>query len=244
MAILPVLDLLKGKIVRGIGGRRDEYRPVVSKLLDSADPVAVAKALHAHFGFEDFYLADLDAIIHSEPAFDVYTNIHKAGFRLWIDAGIRSAGETSAMLLREHSNSVVVGLESLDGPTALEALVQRAGPERIVFSLDLKAGQPLGQVKAWPSAASWSIAEHAIVALGIRRMIVLDLARVGVGEGLGTEELCCRLKKTYPQLQLTAGGGVNGIDDVKRLQGIGVDHVLVASALHDGRISPDDVRRL
>ena len=112
------------------------------------------------------------------------------------------------------------------------------------ISLDLKAGLPLGRVELWPSAEPWAIAAHAIEALGLRRLIVLDLANVGVGAGVGTEGLCTRLKRAYPEVQLTAGGGVRGIDDVKRLRALGVDRVLVASALHDGRITPDDLSRL
>jgi phosphoribosylformimino-5-aminoimidazole carboxamide ribotide isomerase len=51
------------------------------------------------------------------------------------------------------------------------------------------------------------------------------------------------LKQTYPNLQLTAGGGVRGMEDVRRLHALGVDRVLVASALHDGRITPEEVKR-
>jgi phosphoribosylformimino-5-aminoimidazole carboxamide ribotide isomerase len=66
--------------------------------------------------------------------------------------------------------------------------------------------------------------------------VVLDLARVGVGTGVGTEELCARLHRHDPALQLTAGGGVRGPDDIQALYASGVQYVLVASALHDGRI--------
>jgi phosphoribosylformimino-5-aminoimidazole carboxamide ribotide isomerase len=66
---------------------------------------------------------------------------------------------------------------------------------------------------------------------------VLDLARVGVGEGVGTEKLCARLKQSYPDVEITAGGGVRTLDDVHLLDTIGVDYVLVSSALHDGRIT-------
>ena len=41
-----------------------------------------------------------------------------------------------------------------------------------------------------------------------------------------------------------SASGVRHIDDVKRLLDIGVDYVLVASALHDGRITPEDVKQL
>ena len=41
MRIIPVLDVLGGCVVRGVGGRRDEYRPIVSKLCNSREPPAV-----------------------------------------------------------------------------------------------------------------------------------------------------------------------------------------------------------
>lgn len=238
MPILPVLDLMNGQIVRGIAGRREEYRPIVSKLVDSAEPLAVARAFREHFGFTELYLADLDAIQHLQPANEVYASLADHGFRLWIDAGIRShADSTLRAILGLHETSAVLGLESLDGPGELRQIVEHADAERIVFSLDLKSGKSLGRTKTWASDDPWDIAQQAI-AHGVKRMIVLDLSRVGVGDGVGTEELCVRLKKVHPKLQLTAGGGVRSIDDVNHLISIGVDFVLVASALHDGRIAP------
>jgi len=242
MAILPVLDLMNGQIVRGIAGRRDEYRPVISKLVDSAAPLAVAQALRAHFGFSEFYLADLDAIQQGRLAVRVYRQLREAGMRLWIDAGLRTAEDAAIdELMANDAAGVIIGLESVAGPETLRDIAERVGLDRAVFSLDLKAGQPLGNVGKWPAADSWSIAAHAITTLAIRRLIVLDLARVGVGAGVGTEDLCARLKHAFPHLELTAGGGVRGIDDVRRLTACGVDRVLVASALHDGRIKPHDV---
>jgi phosphoribosylformimino-5-aminoimidazole carboxamide ribotide isomerase len=241
MAILPVLDLMQGLVVRGIAGRREEYRPIISKLVDSAEPLAVARAFREHFGFSEFYLADLDAIQHGLPQVATYRRLCEADFRLWIDAGIRTSGAGVLAALIESGASVVVGLESVGGPTELQRIVECVGAGRVVFSLDLKAGQPLGRTDLWPGPDAWSIAEHAITALGVRRLIVLDLTRVGVGAGVGTDELCGRLKQTFPDVEITAGGGVREMADVNRLTSIGVDRVLVASALHDGRITPADI---
>jgi len=244
MIILPVLDLMKGQVVRGVAGLRAEYRPVISTLLDSAEPTEVAQVLRERFGFDEFYLADLNAIQGGSPALDVYTKLQMRGLRLWIDAGIGAAtDETFTKLIELCVAGIVIGLESVAGPEELRPILQRASADRVVFSLDLKAGKSLGRTQAWGTDDPWPIARRAI-GLGVNRLIVLDLARVGVGGGVGTEELCARLKQTYPEVQLIAGGGVRGIADVKRLTSIGVDRVLVASALHDGRITPDDVKQL
>ena len=243
--ILPVLDLMQSQIVRGIAGRRDEYRPIVSKLIDTAAPIAVARAFRTHFGFEEFYLADLDAIQNGQPAFEVYDRLQREGFRLWIDAGIRTGRDDAlAALLETDAAGIIVGLESVAGPVELREIVQLAGVRRSVFSLDLNAGRPLGRANLWHTDDPWTIAEHALEALGVRRLIVLDISRVGVGDGVGTEEFCLRLKRRYPKVEITAGGGVRGVDDVCRLHAIGVDYVLIASALHDGRITSDDLKRL
>ena len=41
MQIIPVLDLKGGLVVRGIAGRRELYKPVVSALCSTADPAGV-----------------------------------------------------------------------------------------------------------------------------------------------------------------------------------------------------------
>ena len=75
MRVIPVLDIKDGLVVRGIGGRRDEYRPIASKLTASCQPVDVARAFRDLLGLEEIYLADLDAIAGARPAWDIYREI-------------------------------------------------------------------------------------------------------------------------------------------------------------------------
>jgi phosphoribosylformimino-5-aminoimidazole carboxamide ribotide isomerase len=145
------------------------------------------------------------------------------------------------MLIIANVMRIVIGLETIDDPDDMTHIVHRLGANRAVFSLDLKAGRPLGRLAHWQTDDPFEIAQRAIDGMGVRRLIVLDLARVGVGSGAGTEELCGRIKEVYPHVHLVAGGGVRGINDVKRLNRLGVEHVLVSSALHDGRITPKDL---
>jgi phosphoribosylformimino-5-aminoimidazole carboxamide ribotide isomerase len=109
---------------------------------------------------------------------------------------------------------------------------------RVVFSLDLKSGAPLAN-EGWGGGDAWSTAVQA-AGLGVRRMLVLDLARVGSGGGPGTLDLCARLAAAHPGLEVSAGGGVRGRADLLRLKGCGVRAVLVASALHDGSLRRED----
>jgi phosphoribosylformimino-5-aminoimidazole carboxamide ribotide isomerase len=135
---------------------------------------------------------------------------------------------------------IVLGLETVAGPHVVAEVGSRWGLERVVFSLDLQSGRPLGNLAAWNQPDAKVIAAQAI-ALGVRHLLVLDLARVGTSEGTGTEELCTWLAATYPPVEVIAGGGVRDVSDLRRLQKCGVRAVLVASALHDGRLTPEDL---
>jgi phosphoribosylformimino-5-aminoimidazole carboxamide ribotide isomerase len=241
MRILPVLDLKDGVVVRGLAGRRAAYRPVVSCLTSSCRPLDVARAFRDTFGFEHLYLADLDAIAGAPPLLTTYAELHHHGFRLWVDAGVRQAA-TAAVLAEAGVENIVIGLETVAGPAALAVACERFG-ERIVFSLDLKNGVPLGEIVAWGQAEACAVAGQA-VAHGVRRLIVLDLGRVGTGTGTGTETLCNQLVAAHPGVAILAGGGVHGMADLRRLKARGLAGVLIASALHDSTLRPEDLAAL
>jgi phosphoribosylformimino-5-aminoimidazole carboxamide ribotide isomerase len=235
MRIVPVLDLMQGQVVRGVAGRRQDYRPIRSLLTPSAEPLAVARAFREHYGLTELYVADLDAIAGAPPDVGVYRALQDEGFTLLVDAGLRAAAD-AAPLIDAGVASLIAGLETLAGPEVLSELVERLGAARLIFSLDLKAGRTLAAVPPWPTADPAALARRMLEKSAVRRLLVLDLARVGTGEGTGTESLCRRLKAELSGLELLAGGGVRGPEDLRRLQDAGVDGVLVASALHDGRL--------
>ena len=97
MQLLPVIDVLRGIVVRGVGGRRDEYQPLTSRLCAEPSLTAVAAGFRA-VGLEQIYLADLDAIggapleaAHAGHAYCVY--------EACVDSGIAAAAATPRCLL-------------------------------------------------------------------------------------------------------------------------------------------------
>jgi phosphoribosylformimino-5-aminoimidazole carboxamide ribotide isomerase len=234
MRILPVLDLQNGVVVRGFAGRRREYRPITSQLIRSCRPADVALAFRDHFGLSEVYLADLDAIAGRGPALETYALLGNLDFRLNVDAGLHLAADAKP-LAAAGIEGIVAGLETLSGPDDLSNLCREWDSARILFSLDLKEGRPLGNVAAWNTADPWQIVEQA-VQVGVRKIIVLDLAKVGSGRGTGTEALCARMARQFPTVELIAGGGVRDEGDLARLHSCGVKAALLASALHDGRL--------
>jgi phosphoribosylformimino-5-aminoimidazole carboxamide ribotide isomerase len=235
LKIYPVLDIQGGVVVHGKAGERSSYRPIQSPLCRSADPLVVASAFREQFGFRDFYVADLDAIAGSSPAVAL-EQLKARGFRVLADAGPRSIGDVER-LIDMGVDEIIAPLETLPGPHLLEEMVALCGAGRVVFSLDLKGGRPLTDVPAWCGLDPAALAAMAVKA-GARRVLVLDLGRVGSTSGPGQLELVEGLISRYPSVEVLTGGGVRSPGDLLRLKRLGVGGVLVATALHDGSISP------
>ena len=239
MRVIPVLDVRRGQAVHAVAGRRDHYGPLRSVLHPGTDPITLARAGSDIWALPELYLADLDAILgEAPPNFAMFGAIAGQGLDLWVDAGIRGRGE-AGRLVESGVKRVIVGLETIEGPGELAAIVAEVGSDHVAFSLDLHQGRPLVEtLPAWGTDRPTEIAGRAI-ACGARCLIHLDLARVGTGQGVAFSNFPFR-----EGVEWIIGGGVAGIDDLRRLQEAGFAGVLVGSALHDGRIGRRDLRSL
>lgn len=240
MRIVPVLDIKQGQAVHAIAGDRAHYRPVRGAVHPGSDPVALALAFRDNHGFDELYVADLDAIGGSAPQTALHRALLDLGLTLWLDAGLRDVGSLRPfgpdVLARTN---LVLALETLAGPSALAALAAQAPPaaaRALAFSLDLRDGRPLRpSPNPWPTDDPLAIAEIAIAG-GITRLILLDLARVGTGRGTGTEALLSALRARHPTIEIIVGGGIAGPEDLAELDRLGASAALVGSALHLGRL--------
>jgi phosphoribosylformimino-5-aminoimidazole carboxamide ribotide isomerase len=229
MRIVPVVDLKGGIVVHARRGQRDEYAPLQSPLVDGCEPVAVARALCTVARASTLYVADLDAI-GGAPA-DVGTLSALASVaELWVDAGATSRERADALLVAGASRNVV-GTESLP-PGAVGDI---GGPP-LVLSVDLRDGKlisPRPELAGHGPAAAAPLA----TALGVRELLVIDLARVGSGSGPPLDAVA-ELAAALPGVAIYAGGGVRDDADLHALEIAGAAGALVATALHEGRITP------
>ncbi len=235
MIVIPVLDVRRGRAVRALAGDRHSYRPLRSVLGAGSDPVELARACRETLGLRALYLADLDSLADgSPPALGLYRTLADLGLATWIDSGVRDSGDLEA-LFGAGVGVAVVGLETVRGPDELAAIVEEAGPDRVAFSLDVREGRPLvPTLGAWGTEDPERLADRAI-ASGVRKLIHLDLARVGTGRGAARLDLAPRAG-----VERIVGGGISGPEDLDDLAGRGVAAALVGSAIHSGRVGPGD----
>lgn len=251
MQIIPVLDLSQGLAVHAQAGERSRYAPLKSGLVPNrdGDPLALLRAFHTELGAHECYVADLDAIQGGAVQRQLISQLAEfhTGFAgaLLVDAGTSS---TSGALevLSCGASEVVVGLETLRAFADLAAIVALVGPPRAVFSLDLRLGNPMlhptMQDAVGAVADPLSLAAQAVDA-GVSTLLLLDVGRVGTGCGvdLGLLE---QLRRRFLAARLLAGGGVLTRRDLDRLRDAGCDGVLIASAIHTGRVTAFDLAEL
>ena len=159
---------------------------------------------------------------------------------LFLDAGIFTSERIGAVANFERRTkkgiAAIAACESIVTPSYLPEFIAAQGSQAAVFSLDLRNARPIVACPEWRDASPLEIVAQ-VVGIGFRRLIVLDLVAVGLNGGPITSGLCQQFRAAFPDLEIISGGGVRNEKDIELLCQAGCDRVLVASALHDGRIN-------
>ena len=239
MQIIPVIDIRNGIAVRAVAGERSGYRAIQSRLTKSVEPAEVVRAIKQCFQFAACYVADLDAIERQQINRCSIAEIVSIGVSLIVDAGATSI-EQIEDLFEIGVDKVVLSTESIDDLSMLDTMIDRFGRDSIVFSVDLKHGELLASDPAWQGNSPLNLVRF-VVEQGLRQLIVLDLAAVGTGHGVPTLQFCQDIRRISPDIRIISGGGVDSAACVADAAHAGLDGLLIASALHDGRLTADDL---
>ncbi|MBM4401226.1 MAG: nickel transporter, partial [Crenarchaeota archaeon] len=112
---------------------------------------------------------------------------------------------------------------------------------KVVVSLDLMGDRVLNRLEVAALTQPLALL-RTFQEAGVSQIIVLDLARVGSGEGVNVSFLKDVLRNIT--VNVYVGGGVRDIEDLAELKTLGVFGVLIATALHSGKISLEELGRV
>lgn len=222
--IIPVIDLQNGIVVHAKQGQRKNYQPIKSVLTSNSDIYSVLNGFLKLYDFDTFYIADLNAITvqgdNETLIFKVLNDFPNITF--WIDAGYQTAKVFPKNYLP------VLGSECFTDGNFFELVNFN---KQFVLSLDFSGdGEMLGAKKFFTQTHNWS-----------ENVIVMTLSRVGSLQGVAID-LLKQFKHDYPQKNFIAAGGVQNVLELKQLKEMGINQVLVASALHSGAITATHLR--
>lgn len=218
--LIPVVDLMAGRVVRAVGGDRANYRPLISRLSPDASPLEAVRGFLTLAPFARVYLADLDGIEGGAVQHQVLAEIEAAfpDIEVWVDAGLADEAACRDWQAR-HRARIVLGSESLRDTGLAVRLA-------CVLSLDFRGAEFLGHPALFADSRLWP-----------RDVIAMTLDRVGEGGGPNTGLVAKLIARGGAGRRIHAAGGVRGDADVSALTAMGASGALVASALHDGALT-------
>jgi phosphoribosylformimino-5-aminoimidazole carboxamide ribotide isomerase len=227
MHLFPAIDLIQGQAVRLFKG---DY---TQKTVYSDTPVQVAASFKAA-GAAYIHLVDLEgAKSGGTPNFETIRAIlEQSGLQGEIGGGIRDEA-TVRKYLDAGAMRVILGTAAITQPGFLRDMVKKYG-ERIAVGVDIKDG--FVAIHGWTELSEKSCFQFCgeLEDLGVRTVICTDISKDGVLGGTNTG-LYRELTERY-SMDFVASGGVSSLEDVEKLQEMGLYGAILGKALYTGAL--------
>jgi phosphoribosylformimino-5-aminoimidazole carboxamide ribotide isomerase len=232
MLIIPAIDLKDGKCVRLQQGRMD------SATVFSDDP-GKAAAQWAGKGAKRVHVVDLNGAVAGRPRNEAAVKSIIAALDsdipVQLGGGIRDL-DTIERYLDDGVSYVIIGTAAVKNPGFLHEACD-AFPGHIIVGLDAKDGKV--------ATDGWSkLTGHDVIDLarrfqdyGVEAVIYTDIGRDGMMTGVNIE--ATRKLAQALTVPLIASGGLNDLEDVKRLcelEAEGVTGCIAGRAIYEGTL--------
>ncbi|MFX0022828.1 MAG: HisA/HisF-related TIM barrel protein [Candidatus Hermodarchaeota archaeon] len=187
------------------------------------------------------YIADLDSIIRGIPNFQTLKEILTlAKIEINLDPGIVNLEDINKF--KDFKlKSLILGLETINNFKVISQGLEILNPKKIVISIDMYKGQILTKAKDIKKYTPIDIIKE-LEALGIERIILLDIFRVGQKIG-GIPTLYLEILNNFSG-DIFVGGGIKNLKDILDYKDYNFSGVLIATALYDGTINIEKLRNL
>jgi len=227
MFIFPAIDLYEGKAVRLYKGDYNEMTVYSERPWEIAEDFYNQGARHIH-------LVDLEgARDGTTPNIEIVKKIiATADLFVEIGGGIRSM-DTVKAYVDAGVDRVILGTAAVKDEEFLKAAIAAYG-DKIAVGIDLKDGYVA--IKGWTETVPYTGFEFCekMESLGVKTVICTDISKDGAMQGTN-HELYCEMSRRF-NLNITASGGVSSIDDVEKLNRLGIYGAIIGKAYYTGAI--------
>jgi phosphoribosylformimino-5-aminoimidazole carboxamide ribotide isomerase len=231
MRVIPAIDLRDGACVQLVGGSYADERVRIE------DAPAVADNW-ARLGFDRIHLVDLDAATGRGSNREIVRAIlGRRKIEVQYGGGVRDL-DTIGELLAAGASEVVLGTRAVEDRAWLEEAVTTY-PNRIIVAADTK-GRQLA-THGWAEAGSQTVTDFVdeVGSLPLAAILVTAIEREGRMEGPDLSLM--RDLALGSKLPLQASGGIRSVDDIRRLDGLGISAVIIGMALYTGALDPQTI---
>lgn len=228
MNIFPAIDLYEGKAVRLFKG---DYEKMT---IYSENPVEIAEDFERS-GAKFLHMVDLEgAKTGKTPNLKtVETIVKSTGLFTEVGGGIRSL-ETIEKYMEIGVDRVILGTAAVTDPDFLKEAMERFG-EKIAVGIDIKDG--LAAIRGWTSVSEYDCFElfEKMCGMGVKTIICTDISKDGAMKGTNVT-LYEQLSRQF-DVNIIASGGVSSIDDIRKLNALGIYGAIIGKAYYTGAVS-------
>jgi phosphoribosylformimino-5-aminoimidazole carboxamide ribotide isomerase len=228
MDVIPAIDLRDGKVVRLIQGQYDK------QITYKDDPAEQARQFHAD-GARWLHIVDLDGAKAGRPINTASIEaIAKLGLlKIEVGGGLRDEASI-AQLLDMGVTRTIIGTKAVSDFAWFTRMAEKfAG--RIVLGIDARGS--MVATHGWLEDSQQTVLEFAAKAdeLPLAAIIYTDIAKDGMltGPNIERTQALAQAVKT----PVVASGGVKEVEDIRKLNPIGVAGVIVGRSLYEGTLT-------
>jgi phosphoribosylformimino-5-aminoimidazole carboxamide ribotide isomerase len=232
--IIPAIDLIDGKCVRLSQGDYDR------KTVYNENPLEVAKMFETA-GIRRLHLVDLDGakakhIVNHKVLEQIAS---KTSLVIDFGGGLKSDKDLE-IAFNSGAAMVTGGSIAVKEREVFLYWLERFGSEKIILGADAKNG--MIAISGWLESTELPVVDfiEGYFEKGIRKVISTDISRDGMLTGPAFE-LYAEIMKALPGVGIIASGGISSMDDILRLNEMGVPGVITGKALYENKITLKEI---
>ena len=232
--IIPAIDIIGGRCVRLSQGDYERKR-----VYDAA-PAEMARA-YADCGVRRIHVVDLDGAKASRPEnLATLEALAQVGVDIEWGGGIKSE-QALHDIFNAGARWAIVGSVAAQQPDLFAEWLRAFGGERMVLGADIRNGKVATHGWLRESELGIEALVERFLPEGLSQVICTDISRDGMLQGPAFE-LYTRLQEAYPAVDFTVSGGISGMEDIRRLDALGLRKVIVGKAIYENKITLNDIQ--
>ncbi len=235
--VIPSIAIRKGKVVKMRKGD-----PSSEKAYDE-NPLDLARRFEDH-GIEVVHLVDLDGAEKGSPKNWHVVEAISGHTDLKIDftGGISTDGDISKAF-EFGADYITAASIAVTDPELFASWIISYGREKMTLGADVVNRESKELLfRGWQRKSHLTLFDHLefFYTKGLKYVKSTDVSRDGVLEGPAFDYYQ-DIREKFPDLCVLASGGVRGIDDIKRLNDMGVFAVIFGKAYYEGILNLKDL---
>ena len=234
--IIPSILILNKKVVRLQQGDYDKVT------FYDKSPIDLAREFEDH-GIKVVHLVDIDGSKRGSPlnchileAIVGHTNL-KVDFT----GGINTDGDINKAY--EYGASYITAATlAARNPQLFDSWIISYGREKITLGADYLNGKIA--IRGWVTKTEIDLFDHIdhFYSRGLKYVKTTDISRNGLLEGPAFD-LYEQMTEKFPNVQILAAGGVRNVDDIERLNELGIFAVIIGKAFYEGVLNLKDLEK-